>query len=66
MFILHLKSVFLTVISLFLIAFSITVTILITEGILGSTYFGQMHLIIIFVVVGISADDIFVFIDAWR
>ena len=25
-----------------------------------------MHLIIIFVVVGISADDIFVFIDAWR
>jgi predicted RND superfamily exporter protein len=25
-----------------------------------------MHLMVIFVVVGISADDMFVFIDAWR
>ena len=25
-----------------------------------------MHLMVVFVVVGISADDIFIFIDAWR
>ena len=25
-----------------------------------------MHLLIIFLVLGISADDIFVFVDAWR
>jgi|TARA_B110000285_G_scaffold159924_1_gene178541 protein dispatched 1 len=30
------------------------------------TYFGTLQVVAIFLVIGIAADDIFVFIDAWK
>lgn len=37
-----------------------------TEGIFRVTYFSNLHSLAVFIVLGIAADDIFVFIDAWR
>jgi protein dispatched 1 len=62
----HLGSVFLSAMCLILIVSSFPITALITEGIFGITYFGDIHNIIIFIIMGVAADDIFVFVDAWR
>jgi protein dispatched 1 len=65
-FIIHLRSLFLAFIGISIILFSFSVTVCITEGILRITYFSSLHSLAIFIVLGIAADDIFVFIDAWR
>ena len=49
-----------------IIVSSFPITALISEGVLGVTWYGDLHNIIIFIVMGIAADDIFVFYDAWR
>ena len=65
-FIYHMGSMFLALLGLFLIAVSFPLTVFITNGVLQSTYFGELHNGIVFMVLGIAADDIFVFMDAWR
>lgn len=65
-FIIHLRSFFLTLIGTLMIIFSFAITGLIYEVIFRITYMSDLHNIVIFIVLGIAADDIFVFIDAWR
>jgi len=65
-FIIHMRSKFLSSIGTSIILFSFPVTVCITEGIGGVTYVGALQVIAIYMVLGIAADDIFVFIDAWR
>lgn len=62
----HLKSLFLGLISIFLILFSFPLTQIICKGIGQITYFGQLHAMVIFIVLGIAADDVFVFVEAWK
>ena len=62
----HLGSFFLANIGIGIIIFSFPFTACICNGIFGVTYFGFLHVLIIFIVLGIAADDIFVFIDGWR
>ena len=64
--VIHLKSFFLTFISLLIIAFSFGTTGLICEYIVGMTYFNIFNNFAIFVILGIAADDFFVFFDAWN
>jgi len=64
-FIFHLKSLFLAFTGIMLIIFSFPLTVMITEGILGCTFFSNLHSLAVFIVLGIAADDIFVFTDAW-
>lgn len=45
---------------------SFAFTNLIYRYVLGYEYFGFFHIISIFVILGIGADDIFVFYDSWR
>ena len=65
-FIINLKSKFLSAIGISLILFSFPITVCLTEGIGQVTYIGALHVAVIFMVLGIAADDIFVFIDAWK
>jgi hypothetical protein len=65
-FILYLKSVFLALVATLIILFSFPLTALVVHGIFGVTYFGQMELLIYFVLLGITSDDIFVVIDFYR
>lgn len=63
---LHLKSMTLALVSMLIIAFSFGTTGLICEYIVGMTYFNILNNFAIFVILGIAADDFFVFFDAWH
>jgi protein dispatched 1 len=65
-FIVHLQSVFLASWGILMIIFSFPVTAVINEGVIRNTYYSSLHTLVIFIVLGIAADDIFVFVDAWR
>lgn len=62
----HLRSLFLSSLCMISIVLSFPITAFITEGILGVTWFGDLHNVVVFIVMGIAADDVFVFYDAWR
>jgi len=65
-FIVHLRSVFLATMGIFMIISSFPVTAVINAGIFRNTYYSALHSVLIFIVLGIGADDIFVFVDGWR
>lgn len=46
--------------------FSFPVTVLITEFIFQVKYFGSLQIVILYIVLGIGCDDIFVLYDAWK
>ena len=62
----HTRSVFLSIIGIFMILFSFPITTVLTEGIIRITYFSSLHTLTVFIVLGVAADNIFVFFDAWR
>ena len=62
----HLKSFFLAVSGLLIILLSFPVTQLIYKGILRVDMFSSLNQLVIFIILGIAADNIFVFCDAWR
>lgn len=49
-----------------LILLSFGFTALFHQGVFRVTFYSTLHNLTIFIVLGIAADDIFVFIDAWR
>ena len=65
-FVFHLESCFLAMIGVLLIGFSFSLAAIIYQGIFRITYMSNLHYLVVFIVLGIAADDIFVFIDAWR
>jgi protein dispatched 1 len=62
----HLQSFFLSSIGITIILLSFPITTLMTEGVFRVTFFSSMHTLTVFIVLGISADNIFVLFDAWR
>lgn len=62
----HLQSCSLSCIGMGIIILSFPATVMVTNGILGIKYFGSLQVMIIYIVLGIAADDIFVFFDAWN
>ena len=65
-FVIHLKSVFLASLGILLILNAFPLTAMINMGIFQNTFYSTLHSLTIFIVLGIAADDIFVFIDGWR
>ena len=61
----HVKSIFIGSTSMMMILFSFPVTLILYRKIFGITNLSALHLCIVFVVLGISADNIFVLWDAW-
>ena len=61
----HLRSLFLATIGITIVLFSFPLTVVIAK-ICSIKYFTTLHMLMIFIVLGIAADDIFVFYDAWR
>jgi len=64
--IIHTGSFFLSLISLLNIFMSIPVALVIYRYIFQVTYFSSLHLFVVIIIVGIGADDIFVFHDFWK
>ena len=61
----HLRSLFLGTIGITIVLFSFPLTVVIAKA-CTIYFFTTLHTLIIFIVLGIAADDIFVFYDAWR
>jgi len=59
------RSVVLAAFSILLIALSFSVTQVIYTGVFQIEYFTSLHDLVIFIVLGISADNVFVLFDAW-
>ena len=62
----NLGSKFIALISVSIIFLSFPLTSVLVTWILRVPYFGLLNVISIFLVIGIAADDIFVFMDAWK
>ena len=62
----HTKSLFIGSISMLLILLTFPVTGVIFGGIGQISYFHVLQLMVIFIILGIAADDIFVVVDAWN
>lgn len=62
----HTKSLFITGFAIFSILSSFLCTNLIYRIVLDYRYIGFFHVLTIFIILGIGADDIFVFYDVWR
>ena len=61
----HLNSIFLSVFGLIQICFAFPFAYFVYRFMVGIIYFDAMQLLIIFVILGIGADDCFVFVDAF-
>ena len=59
-------SLFVSVTSMVQILFSFPITLVIYRVFLGITNLSALHLMVVFVVLGISADNIFVIWDSWN
>ena len=62
----HLESFFMASISMICILMSFPITYMIYAGVCQITMNTTLNQLTIFIVLGIAADDIFVFCDAWR
>jgi hypothetical protein len=65
-FIFHLRSLLLATYSMLLIIFSFAITQVLYIRLFGIDFFMTMHNLVIFIVLGISADNVFVMFDAWK
>ena len=63
---LHLRSLFLAITSIFQILLGFPFAFFVYRWIAQITYFDTMSTLVIFLILGIGADDVFVFVDAWR
>jgi predicted RND superfamily exporter protein len=62
----HTKSLFLGSIGMLLILFSFPITGIIFGAIAQISYYHVLQMMVIFIILGIAADDIFVVVDAWN
>lgn len=65
-FVMHMKSLVLAVYCILIIIFSFAVTQMIFVEVLKIQYFSTLHNLVIFIILGISADNVFVIFDAWK
>lgn len=62
----HTGSTFIAVTSLLMILMSLPLGLVVYKGILGIGFFQSLHNLAIFVMLGVGADNVFVFVDAWN
>ncbi|XP_070181261.1 protein dispatched homolog 1-like [Littorina saxatilis] len=62
----HTRSLWVTCLGVFSIVCSFAETNLIYRVVIGFRYFGFFHVLAMFINLGIGADDLFVFWDAWQ
>mmetsp|Transcript_7225 Transcript_7225/g.8275 ORF Transcript_7225/g.8275 Transcript_7225/m.8275 type:complete len:915 (+) Transcript_7225:228-2972(+) len=60
------RSTFLTALCLFYILFSVMVGMFVYKLILNILFFDFIHLLVVFLILGIGADGVFVVVDAWK
>lgn len=62
----HLQSVILAATSIFMILVSYPLTLILYNVVFRITFYHTLQNMVLFIIMGIAADDVFVFYDAWR
>ena len=62
----HMRSFSLSLLGMYQIVMSIPIALFIYRYMCNIYYFQSLHQMVIFLVLGIGADDIFVFVDGWK
>ena len=62
----HTQSLFLACNALYQILLSLPVSYTVYRYVWGIPFFSQLHILAIFLVLGVGADDVFVLADAWK
>ena len=62
----HTRSLFLSNMAMIQILLSLPVSYTVYRYVWGIPFFSQLHILAIFLVLGVGADDIFVITDAWK
>ena len=62
----HLGSAFVAFASVAQIFFSLPVGMFFYWHVFGMVYFGSLNALVIFIVLGVGADDVFVLVDSWK
>ena len=62
----HCQSIFLGAMGMLQIVLTLPAALFVYRMIFMISFFNQLHILAIYLVLGIGADDIFVFVDAWR
>lgn len=62
----HTQSTFIALTGMFMIFCSLPFALALYKGIYQIPYFSQLHTLVLFIVLGVGADDVFVLVDSWR
>ncbi|CAK9029489.1 Protein dispatched homolog 1 (Protein chameleon) [Durusdinium trenchii] len=62
----HVRSFFVTICGMLCIVLSLPVGLFIYNAILNIYYFNNLHIVVIYLALGLGADDVFVFWDSWK
>ena len=62
----HLRSVFMSAFAMLNIILSFPLSLFFYKMIFQITFFSNLHILAVFIVLGIAADDVFAFMDAWN
>ena len=62
----HTGSSMLTTTGMFMILMSVPVGMMVYKLIFQIHFFSSLHVLVVFIVLGVGADDVFVFVDAWK
>merc|ERR1711871_1638186 len=62
----HTRSLFLSNMAMVQILLSLPVSYTVYKYVWGIPFFSQLHILAIFLVLGVGADDVFVITDAWK
>jgi hypothetical protein len=62
----HMQSFFMGAMSMLAIVFSFPITLCIYKLVFMIDYFAALQIVAVFIILGISADNFFVFADAWE
>lgn len=65
-FFIHFRSIVLATYCIILILFSFSLTQVLYKEVFQITFFNSLHYLVVFIVVGVAADNVFVIFDAWK
>lgn len=64
--IIHTKSTFLAFFGMIETVMGFPIAFILFKGVLQISFFGTMHFNLVFMILGVAADDFFIFSDSWR
>jgi len=62
----HTKSLIIALAAMYMIFCSIPCSLLIYKAVYNIPFFSELHILVLYIVLGVGADDVFVLVDSWK